>query len=438
LPSVGGTVGTLAALAALSTLGGPGGVAASLPAGIAALAPYLGGLTGNAMTAISGGIGTLGGTAARMLSNITGFGDYKIRINSLMDASAADAVPLFSTIDDGSLRVRHREFLADIASSATPSLFQVASYAIDASNPTTFPWLSQLSENFEEYTFRGLIFEAKTSCGSISTTGQLGTTIMATQYNSLALPFVNKQQMEAYSFACSTVISKDLIHPIECDPAITPSQGIFYTNQPGIIASDNDKRWSQLGNFSIATQGCPTASLNVCELWVSYDVILRRPRLLSGSNLLYDHWQFSTGIAPNGGAGPYFGTNPALTSGSFGFTTLAPSTLYWSTNISGNFLVIYYVHGSSGTWVAPDASIIVGNATYLNLLTNNTDSDITLPSFTNTYTQTLIFVKILPYQTIGLGPEYGSSIELGLNTSGTYDTPTSGDLFIIQLPDSAN
>lgn len=388
----------------------------------AKLAPIAGAALGNYIAPGVGG--AIGSAAGGLLASIAGHGSYTIKRNTIF---FPDQVPLFRTNQDGAIRMQHREFITDIVTNSVAGKFQVQTFPIDVANPTSFPFLSQIACNFEEWRMEGLIFEYKTTSGSISSTGQLGTAILATQYNSNAVPFTNKQSMEAYTFASSTVVSASVIHPIECDPMQTPSNGLFYTNCPGTSVGVSDKRWQQMGNFSIATQGC-AQSENIGELWVSYDVWLCKPRLISNTSSLADHWRLTSPTT----VGPvYFGTDPQITDGSDDFTQLGGSTIYFKSSFNGNVAISYYVAGSTGAWVAPIISTGVG-ASQLNLLDGQYNQ------LTTTTVNTADSVMVTAYFTLesqpsgsGLPNGYGSSVTFA---TATFFSATNGDLIITQLP----
>lgn len=399
----------------------------------AGYAPAAGSLLGNY---ISPGIGgAIGSAAGGLLASIAGHGAYAIKRNTVF---FPDQVPLFTTKQDGSIRMQHREFITDVVSSSTAGAFNIDTYPIDVANPTSFPFLSQIASNFEEWRMEGLVFEYKTTSGSISATGQLGTAVLATQYNSNALPFTNKQAMEAYTFASSTVVSASVIHPVECDPMQTPSNGLFYTNVPGTGNGTEDKRWQQLGNFNIATQGC-AVSENIGELWVSYDVWLCKPRLISDTSALSDHWHLTTGI--NFGTPEYFGTGVTLSNGSDQYTLLQANTIYFDSSFNGNVSITYYVTGGVGAWITPDIGVNVADrigAVPLNLLSGTNQ----VVSF---YDALEVDIQITAYFTItstpnsvGLLPGYGAKIVFGATTAGASFGAVLGDVIISQLPSDFN
>jgi len=388
---------------------------------------YLGGLAGGFLGGPAGAaIGSsLGSTAGSLISKITGFGSYRVNKNTIF----ADSIPQFqSRLGDGSIRIRHKEFISDVISSSTPGLFNPVQFAVSASDANTFPYLSQLAVNFEEFAFEGLVFEYVTSSGSLSTTGQLGTCVGAMQFNSLAAPYVNKQQMEASTFGQSTVASQSCLFPIECDALQTPSNGIFYNSRPGIVPTNNDKRWNQLGNFTFATVGMPAASETVGELYVSYDVLLMKPILIQNSGCQADHYTATTAIS---GGTPYWGTDYALTSGSDNFTTLdGVDVVTIDPSFFGKIAVSFSWTGAAGLWLDPTAVAFNTGATALNILNGNTVNQLPAAYLNGTFS-----TWITSYWNIAPVGGIGAKIQL---TGGTTSTPTNMDFIITQLPEDFN
>lgn len=219
-------------------------------------------------------------------------------------------------------RVKHREFIQDIFSGPLPLLnglttFEVAKpipFAV-AGDPTsgnyakpadraalgpgfplnpgcsaTFPWLSRVAAQFQEYRFMGLVFQfVSCSANALSSTNtSLGTVIMGTNYNSNQSAFVRKQQMENSSYVNSARPASSQMHGIECDPSQNPLPLAYIRDNyipitavspanPNPIV--NDLRMSDQGLFQIATIGCQADRINLGELWVEYDVLLVKPEL---------------------------------------------------------------------------------------------------------------------------------------------------------------
>jgi hypothetical protein len=215
----------------------------------------------------------IGSTAGKLISRITGFGAYKVNKNSLV---TGNSVPSFRQDGDGVV-VAHREFLTNVIGSVE---FKLNAYAINPALRSTFPWAALLAANFEEYEPEGLVFIYRPSSGSAisSVSSALGVVIMATDYDALNPLFTNKQQMESYEFASSTVPFTECLHPVECAKQKNVLDNLY--TRTGSIPDGADLRMYDMGNFQIATQGMQSV-YTVGELWVSYHFRFRKPRIPS-------------------------------------------------------------------------------------------------------------------------------------------------------------
>lgn len=244
----------------------------------------------------------IGKGVGRFLGSVTGFGDYKVNSNSLMQ----NQVPVFASAHEVTT-IKHREFIRDINGTVN---FTLQSFPINPGMRATFPWLSNVAKNYDQYRFRGVLFEFKTTSGTAvgSTNTALGTVIMATDYNAEEGLFPSKQSMEASQFACSSVPSMSLIHPIECAVTQTVLPLNYVRSEPP--SSTEDLRLYDLGNFQIATTGMQSGVTTIGELWVSYDVELYKPviettTLFHYAHVVEDAKGTATAAAPLGSAGRY-------------------------------------------------------------------------------------------------------------------------------------
>jgi hypothetical protein len=206
---------------------------------------------------------------------ITGTGDYKTNFRSI--SSNACTVPSFRNSD--STVITHREYIQDIFSgTGTPSAFSTTVLPLNPGQTSTFPWLAQIAANYEEYDIQGMVFEFNSTSGNsvASTNTALGTVIMATEYDPTKPVFESKLAMDNYSFAVSIKPSESFLHAVECKKNRTPVKQLYVRTGSN---TGTDLRWTDFGNFTIATYGCPAAGTNLGELWVTYKVKLIKPRL---------------------------------------------------------------------------------------------------------------------------------------------------------------
>lgn len=354
----------------------------------ATLGGAIGGLIGGPPGSAVGA--ALGGAAQGIMRGITGYGDYAVQANSIV--LDQDVVPMFKS-GKNSTRVRHREFIQDIVTSAVAGAFNIDTFPIQPGDPGTFPWLSQLADCFEEYRMHGLVFEFKTTSGvSVgSTNTALGTVVLATQYNSLSTVFANKQQMENYEFACSTVPSSNVIHPVECAVFQNPTNSL-YIRIGGV--STGDIRLYDMGKFSIATVGMQGTSVTCGELWVSYDVELFRPKQSDTASMI-DHYNLLPGSNNIAVANPFGFPVPTAPSNTSDFgTVLGQTTITFPNTFTGVVAIIYQLSGVASLAGISPWNVVPsgGNVTPFNILSANTTNRYNLPlGQSNNYTQTAYF-----------------------------------------------
>lgn len=217
-------------------------------------------------TAIGSGLGSaLGSGAGQLFKSITGFGDYTVHENALLGKSTA--VPSFG---EDSIRVRKCEYVCDI--NATED-FSNNYFPVNPGLDETFPWLSRIAANYEQYRWNGLIFMFKsTSSDAIASTTDLGLgqVVLASDYNSADPPFVNQPQMLGTMFSNSGKPSNDIYHAVECATR-DMAQKLFYV-RTGDVPTGADIRLYDMLSFQLATQNMPAQYTGMGQLWVSYDI----------------------------------------------------------------------------------------------------------------------------------------------------------------------
>jgi hypothetical protein len=309
------------------------------------------------------GFPKLGAILGNGIQRIFGRGDYVIsgpvRSNSIMNGGGFNP-PQFG---NGQMTVvAHREFLMDVTTGPTLvnslTSFNTQSFAINPGLNSTFPWLSQIANNFEEYEILGMIFEYKsTSANALNSTNTaLGTVILTTCYNVLDAAFINKQQQENYEFAQSVKPADSCIHAVECARFANPLSKLYV--RAGVpTASTYDLRMYDLGNFQLSTVGMQAANVVIGEFWVSYHIALGKPRLpiggiegdvpsfhiamtaVSSTNIL------GTNNVPNGGSTLACTINITANTITFPFD-----------EIDGQYLITYAVYCNSAALTTPSVT----------------------------------------------------------------------------------
>jgi len=314
------------------------------------------------------GLPSFGQAVGAGISRIFGQGDYQI--NKVNSNTLQSGAPAFSSLTSG-FRITHREYIRDISSS---SVFSSTTFNINPGVNTTFPWLSQVAANFEQYKIRGMVVYLNSSSGSAvgSTNTALGIWGVVTQYDPTEASFTNKQQAENYVGCQSAVPSQSLIHGIECKPSSTVIDKMYI--RTGSIPDSEDLKFYDWGKFQVFTSGSQAVSV-IGELWVSYDIEFYKPRLPSGGMIAYSDWFYSTAgtqTAPMGNPAPnpLLGSNLGTTimntfvanQGTIVFPSSAPIGLY-----------MISICGSGGSTVVPTMqSTVSGSVAFYALLDGRT------------------------------------------------------------------
>lgn len=289
----------------------------------------------------------IGGMAGKILAKgahtlfktITGYGDYKVKSNSLFNGD----VPMFANKNPGNNRFVNREFICDVKGSQDFRRL-LSQEKINPGNPNLFPWLSNVSSNFQEYILHGMIFQYKPTSGSAisSTNNALGTVIMGTQYNPYDQPFTNKQNMENTMYSTPGAPIEALIHPIECAKSQTTLTNLNVRNSTN-SGSGQDSRFYDLGVFTLATIGMQADDITIGELHVSYDIEFLKPITPpTGSSDSQVHYTATQGIT----AATPFGTNPVLSSSSDPFPWITfnnANEIQFAREFYGSVLILMHI-----------------------------------------------------------------------------------------------
>lgn len=219
-----------------------------------------------------------------------GRGSYTPARNALISGSKStqDIVPTFRTRPDIESDIFIREeYVAEVYApplvdgGSTLIPFSIQEYHINPGLEKTFPWLSEVASNYEEYEIQKLIFTFKstTTESGNQTNGQVGTVIMATNYNAASGPFRDKNVMIQYAGACSSRLTESMIHGVECNPnKNSGSKGLYIRTNP--VVTGQDLKTYDHGIFQIAIANCTSnlANQSLGELWVSYQIKCRKPK----------------------------------------------------------------------------------------------------------------------------------------------------------------
>lgn len=377
--------------------------------------------------------GYLGSKAGEFVGNYAqqaamlafGLGDYQIRKNVLN----GEVPTVVNQPSGGGTIIRFQEYLGDVFSAPTltnnATDFFINSFTLNAANQKTFPFLSQLAANYEQYEIEGMIFMFRSTYGNAiaSTNAAIGTVIMATQYDTLDPVFSNKGEMMNYEFSTSCKGSHDNVHMIECDPH--QSQVTVLYTLDGTVPTNSDPRLYHLGRFNIASQGFQAINSNLGELHVTYQVRLLKPKLydtVGGDISICELIRGAASPTAPLGAGP-----PVL--GTFNNFTLSTSAtvINWQTvyPVVKTWQVIIVWTGSANTWSPSVPTVDAGNS----ILNYQTFGAIPQGGLAGVLSGTVMYTC-----------RQGANLQMNLAfpTTGTYPTGGTTTIYVNELPTSVN
>lgn len=232
----------------------------------------LGGLGGN-MLGSAVGAGALGGgfgrAAGAQVSRWLGQGDYSISKNSILKP---DSVPMMHK-NSQSVVIRHREYICEVRSSTTFAVQRVL--PINPGLEETFPWLSGVASQFQEYNIRGLVYHYVPTSGAVTTSQALGSVMLQTTYRATDTAPTSKVEMMNEYWAEESVPSEAVIHGLECDPKENPFQ-VHYVRTANVGTGDNLLMYD-LGKTYLAVQGQSATGVILGDLWATYEIELHKP-----------------------------------------------------------------------------------------------------------------------------------------------------------------
>lgn len=353
------------------------------------------------------------------IGSIFGSGDYTM-VGSIPNYNVltnSKQIPQFTSSQQTNI-VCHREYLGDILGTAS---FSNTAYPLNPGMAQTFPWLSTVAENYQEYKFHGVVFEFRPLITDFVTNGAPGVVVMATNYNADVPAYVNKQQMENSEYAVSVKPTNALMHGVECQSTQTTLPQRYVRN--GSVPSNQDLRLYDYGNFQFATQSNPVQNLG--ELWVSYCVEFFKPVLPAtvGGSISSAH-VYRTGVLNTLPLGSATVTNTGTLA-----LTVAASSIQFLAAPSTKYLVNLTWNGPSGAVTFPGLSVS-GAGILTTFWNNNANSSIAAPSVGATTTQSAVESLYL------VGTTGGGNAIIAYNTSGIFPAGWTVDIIVVELDSS--
>jgi len=206
-----------------------------------------------------------------------------------------------------------------------------------------------------------MVMEFVSQASELATTPAIGYVAMATQYNSLDTPFVDKKTMENSEYANSGKISENLCHPIECAKNQLSLDELYIRNN--LLPANADKKFYDQGVFNIAVGGQSASDVVIGELWATYEIEFFFPKLGQTATPAMNATAFRadagiTNAVPLGTNGSYG------TSSTFRFTQVANTLIFPPETFGQSFMLIASWTGNVVTPIYPNFSTTGGISSF--------------------------------------------------------------------------
>jgi hypothetical protein len=167
-----------------------------------------------------------------------------------------------------SCRIQHSELLSSITGTVG---FTSQSFALNPGISTSFPWLSVIAQNWEEYRFCNLRFRYVTR----SSTANPGSLMMAADFDAADAAPLTEQIMSSYESCVEDAPWKEIMCPLKTQSL--QGQVPRHYVRTAALAANLDIKTYDCGNFFIATTDGTAVPWG--KLWVDYDVEFFIPQL---------------------------------------------------------------------------------------------------------------------------------------------------------------
>jgi hypothetical protein len=183
------------------------------------------------------------------------------------------------TDSEGCVRITRREFVQTIDIQDDVTLYELLI------EPTrkTFPWLSTMAQNWQQYQLLGLAFEYVPTSGAAvgNDSGALGQVAMAIRYDTTQIPGsypgTTLTSILNQAGAVSTSPASPSTCFMECDPTLT-NQYTKYIRHAGSAERGYSEQNFEAANLMILTSGAQNSTdKQAGQLWVTYDIVLIHP-----------------------------------------------------------------------------------------------------------------------------------------------------------------
>lgn len=242
----------------------------------------------------------IGGNLHKWLTTLFGSGDYHVQANTselpnMNSFVAAAGVPAMQNDSAGDVDVSFHEYAGELGMTEE---YNVTTFEVNPMNTTTFPWFSTIAANFQQWTPMGIVFFLKTTSSDVvvAPTQGMGSISGSVRYDVDSTPPANLEEMLNNVSSSSAKPSVNQAFPIECARDQT-TVNVMKIQQPG--STSGDRQFYTLCYIDFATADAANAYPGACQVWVTYRIRLKKPRLPTAPNtgLMFMRDTVSTSMA---------------------------------------------------------------------------------------------------------------------------------------------
>lgn len=167
-------------------------------------------------------------------------------------------------------KVSRSEFITTIVSSTG---FSNTVFRLNPGIAATFPWLSSIAIKYDEYHVNKMQFFLKTRVGS----GTTGSVIIAPDYDAGDPPPASEDQACAAAGCIEGAAWSNFECPLDVR-ACHPNGPRKFTRDSAVLG---DIRNFDIGTLNVSTIGMNADGVQICKLWVTYDIDFYVPQLVT-------------------------------------------------------------------------------------------------------------------------------------------------------------
>lgn len=306
------------------------------------------------------GVNWLSGKAKSWLGSLFGSGDYTGHA-AIPDENSLWHTQNLPRMDSSSNKpgvVRHCEFLMNIPSSAN---FTTRSISINPGLVSTFPWLSLSARAYQRYRIKGMVVELRSTIGPYGGANVNGSMMLSARYDqSLSAPSTASQALNS-KFAVSGRPVDNVLMAIECAHNMTPVN--VHEIRAGALPDTADYSLYDHCIVDISTVGQEDSSINIAQVWISYEIELELPIAEEGaaSTAIGDHF-----VMTNCATDAMFGDAAPMAASNIGCIVSSSQIQFPSWIMDGVFFISYNTSCTSGvqsvnpTWTLTGCSGVDG------------------------------------------------------------------------------